>query len=389
MTLNDQARFEVGNDEEPGGVFQVGNAAREGEAVNFNLTIDGIGALFQINRQGFVGFGVGMVARPSGIPNEWTVGCLVAGGNIAINVNEGTFRHNQIFSGNFDLASLLAIGPATEFTFNFDPVVSNILGGGNMIQMQNCITIELERISELVNEFADVAPAPQELSQQNLVEKAQNVLANLLGAQKESIIVEVDQVRPLLIAILDSLLNSNQSSMVTEQEMLTQGRNFIDAYCNKRSGFVSLDKSQCVDLRSFLRAPSLGVQLTPTVTGYTGVVNDSLTVGIFSSKDLLNDASQPPQPTAVTPTALFNYLVTRNHVSYSSPKANAAFTDLNVLSLDYVISSSIIRTPYTRFLSGVSADPFAYNYIAASGAANINIDNGTGNINNVVAIRGS
>lgn len=389
MTLNDQARFEVGNDEEPGGVFQVGNTILQGEAVNFNLSIDGIGAVFQINRQGFVGFGVGMVARPSGIPNEWTVGCLATVGNVIINVNEGTFRHNQIFSGNFDLASLLAVGPGASFTFNFDPIVSNILGGGNMIQMQNCISIE-DRISDFVQEFipADIIITSTEQQGIQLAEKAQTVLSQILGAEQGSIVVPVDQVRPLILALLETLLKTNQPQAISDDEIM-RGRELIDSYCSSRSGFASLDQSQLVDLRTLLRAPSLGVQLTPTVTGFSGVVNSSLTVGLFSSKDLLNDASQPPQPTAVTSTALFNYLVTRNHVSYSSPKSNAAFTDLNVLSLGYVINNAIIRTPYTRFLSGVSADPFAYNYIAASGAANINIDNGTGNINNVVAIRGS
>ncbi|HEX2978242.1 MAG TPA: hypothetical protein VHO47_03945 [Candidatus Babeliales bacterium] len=372
LILQDRARFEIGNDSLEGGAFQVGNTlVTPGASVNFGLTINGNGSLFQINRQGFFGLGVGIVDKTSTFPNNWVVGCLANVGNVSINIQEGIFRHRQIFSGNFNLASLLAIGPADSYTFNFDPVVSNIQGGANMILMQNCLGVE-ERI-QFSNAFTG---------------KAGEFFDKLMTSQADSFLVPVDQMRPIIAKLMEILMQGETIS--TDQEFFKTGRALFDAYAPKRSGsFDSPAEPFMNDLRTILRGPSLGVTLNPTVTTFNGVVNSSLTVGMFSSKDILNDATQPPQPTAVTPLALYTYLATREIDSYASPKANCAMTNLNVFTVAYVHNNVINRTPYTRVLGGTSADPRGYEYSVNRGAVHLNVDDATSDINIVTEIRGS
>ena len=132
-TLNDQASFNVGTETEQGGSFQVGNRTNvEGSSINFELVVDGVNAVFQIRRQGLVSFGVGAVSTASQIPNQWTFEGLNNVNNVAITLLAGSFRHNQIFSGDTSNASLLVVGPAASYDFSFDVNQSLILGGGNL-----------------------------------------------------------------------------------------------------------------------------------------------------------------------------------------------------------------------------------------------------------------
>jgi hypothetical protein len=372
LILNNQARVEIGNDKIAGGAFQVGNTiSATGASVNFNLTLNGISSVFQINRQGFLGFGVGMVNKASTFPNNWTVGCLANVGTITINILEGIFRHNQIFSGNSDLASLLAIGPANAYTFNFDPLVANILGGGNMVLIQNCLT-PVGRI-----EFSDA-----------FVGKAGEFFDKLMNSPSGLFMVPAEQIRPIVAKLMEILMQGD--SISTDHDFFRTGNALFDAYKVKRSGsFEDPVEPFMSDLRTMLRAPSLGVTLTPTVTTFSGVVSNNLTVGIFSSKDVLTDNSQPPQPTLVTPAALFAYLNSHTIFTYFSKPASCALTNLNVFSMAYVTGSLINRPPFTRILSGTAADPDDYDYSLARGAVAININPEDNSITNVIEIRPS
>lgn len=373
--LNDQAKLEIGNDNEPGGVFQVGNTiTTTGATVTFNLTIDGLGALFQINRQGMLGLGVGMVSRTSPFPNDWTVGCLANVDQISIVINEGTFRHNQIFPGNFSTAALLAIGPASAYTFNFDPVISNILGGANMVLLQSCLT--------------NVQVTPEEFI---FMDRAQDLLAKLLGTQRDLLVIRIDEIKPIMMKLLETMVGDNDRTE-REREFVQEGSKLLKRYEMHRSIRMSDPELDDVDdgLPMIVRAAPLGVQLQPTVTAYSGVVSSNLTVGLFSSRDLLTDNSQPPQPTLVTPSALFNYLVTRDNFSYLSPKANVALTDLNVYSLAYIANKVIYRPPFIQLLGGVSADQMQFNYSLRRGAININLQDAiSGEVNTAVQIYGA
>lgn len=140
--LLDEAIVQVGNAALPGGVFQVGDTTADANrSVAFQLFIDGPGATFNIDREGFFGLGVGIVDKPNTNPNDWLVSCLSNITTLSILIQEGTFVHNKIFNGSDFNASLLAIGSAGNYTFQFNPLSTVILGGGNMVKI-NCFELE-------------------------------------------------------------------------------------------------------------------------------------------------------------------------------------------------------------------------------------------------------
>lgn len=139
-TLRNQAKIFIGNSATPGGSFFVGNPETRNGTVDFSIILDGIGTLLHIDRQGLLGWGVGMVDESSTVPNNWTVGALVETGTICLNIIEGAFDHNQILSGDDDRASLFAINDGGFFSFLFDPVNSKIRGGGNLALISSTTT---------------------------------------------------------------------------------------------------------------------------------------------------------------------------------------------------------------------------------------------------------
>jgi hypothetical protein len=139
--LFDQASFNVGDANDLGGTFQVGNRTNlPGALVNFELVLNGVGTEFQIRREGLVLFGVGGVSVEGTIPNNYTYQCLSNVGTIAITLLEGTFTHNQIFPGDNPLAALLVVGPAQAYNFSFAVNNSLIRGGGNFALVSSCPT---------------------------------------------------------------------------------------------------------------------------------------------------------------------------------------------------------------------------------------------------------
>ena len=165
LSLADNSSFAIGilNYNE-GGVLQIGNVEDlEGHSVNFTLTLDGDEANFSIGSRGFVGFGVG-IERFDGmlevlrarlcptyfVPNENVVNTLYNVEVTTLNLLNGRFQHDRIFSGDDVNASLLAVSGAEGVTFdlnfeledeNVDPVLgreSNFVmaGGGNIVLVQ-------------------------------------------------------------------------------------------------------------------------------------------------------------------------------------------------------------------------------------------------------------
>ncbi len=142
--LLNEARIEIGNAALPGGVFQVGDIdSNTGRSVSFQLFLQGSGATFNIDREGFFGLGVGIVNKPNTNPNDWLVTCLSNITTLSVLVEEGTFVHNKIFNGSDFNASLLAIGTQGLYTFLFNPLTSVIQGGGNMVKI-NCFQSGLD-----------------------------------------------------------------------------------------------------------------------------------------------------------------------------------------------------------------------------------------------------
>jgi hypothetical protein len=149
ITLNiiDSAQMLLGSGCLPeGGTMQIGNTESDPlGSVSFTLNLIGPNALFSVEQQAFLGWGVGIVDKSSSIPNEWLVQTTYNVNSIAINVLDGVFRHNLIFSGDDSQASLLAIGGTVQnFTFDsfniVSPVIANVspssvLGGGNFVRI--------------------------------------------------------------------------------------------------------------------------------------------------------------------------------------------------------------------------------------------------------------
>lgn len=142
--LQDQSSIQIGNEASFGGVFQVGDTVVTStlQSINFQLQINGLGALFQIDSLGLFGLAAGIVDQTvQTIPNLWLVGCLSNVTTCSILVPQGTFQHNQIFDGSNTDASLFIIGSQGNYTFNFTTISSVILGGGNLVKI-NCFEID-------------------------------------------------------------------------------------------------------------------------------------------------------------------------------------------------------------------------------------------------------
>ena len=94
-----------------GGAFQIGNRSDiVGSSVSFALTLSGPGTAVDVTSQGFLGLAVGVETKPADAPNVWTVSELFNVDTISIDIQEGTFRSNEIFTGTSDDANLIAIG---------------------------------------------------------------------------------------------------------------------------------------------------------------------------------------------------------------------------------------------------------------------------------------
>ena len=140
ITLNDESQLQIGQPGFFGGALQIGNATgRQDGAVAFSLTVDGPKAHAQVNRQGFLGFATGIVCKPEGAPNNWTVGRLSNVLRVGVTLKQGTFSHRKIYSGTSSNASLIAFGPVAEsYAVNVNGVANGeaiLLGGGNIFRM--------------------------------------------------------------------------------------------------------------------------------------------------------------------------------------------------------------------------------------------------------------
>ncbi len=166
--LTDNAQFSIGSAAEYGGGFQIGNVFENlddpNPLIDFTLILTGAGALLDLNSQGFLGLGVGIVNKPQSAPNTWLVGQLFDVNSVTLSIPEGTFQHNQIYSGDNKLAGLLAIKSSQDaltppfYSVSFDEINADILGGGNMVLLSYLATDTnvvplVQSVAGLTNEF--------------------------------------------------------------------------------------------------------------------------------------------------------------------------------------------------------------------------------------------
>lgn len=136
-TMRDAAKIYIGSDTDFGGAFQIGNTTNLtefGAAIDWTLQLNGPGVLVDVNSQGLLGLGVGVVNKPEDVIDTWTVDRTFNVNNITITLTQGTFRNAQIFPTSNKIAGLLALGSSVgQYGFTFDQYNVDILGGGNMV----------------------------------------------------------------------------------------------------------------------------------------------------------------------------------------------------------------------------------------------------------------
>lgn len=167
VSLNRDAQWYLGTKQLAGGAFEVGNPENvAGASISFTLKLMHPDCLFHIDREGFFGLGVGVIRKnknPNGkalqsnnpqvnaqgkaVTNSygdpifnshaeaWKVQALKNVSSITLQLEAGTFSHNNIADGSSPEASLVAVGPSTAYAFNVlkDASLLAIKGGGNVM----------------------------------------------------------------------------------------------------------------------------------------------------------------------------------------------------------------------------------------------------------------
>ena len=145
INITDFARLEVGNDDVLGGGLQVGNrfgkanivfdTTRSNDSITFTLNINGPGAVFQIGKQGYLGFGMGINGNNTDVANYWGITSLMNVDSVVLSFTQGRFEHNQIASSLDERGSLFALGISKAYEMTLDPENFVISGGANLAKI--------------------------------------------------------------------------------------------------------------------------------------------------------------------------------------------------------------------------------------------------------------
>ena len=451
VVLN-QAKFQIGSAAEPGGAFQIGNTVDNGAPVSFQLILfSGSGnsdALIEINREGFMGLGIGVASKVGGdSPNEWLVGNLFNVQSVRFELRAGTFKHNQIFSGGFTLpfadpqGSLLAIGAAESdaFDFVFDRVNMNIVGGGNMIQ--SFLVQQLAANRDLFLKQREIRiTAPHALNLDALAqEKMQKSIAHIEcvlepGARLVAYDGEVDwrndsqktlyvkgsnfmklrqalgcsqKRKPNTMELCDKVMTTNmkrnESCALAKNGMLcmTKGKTLTNT-----KNPMMLDTNQLMMLDSITLTESTltraeGQCFNPTVLDSTGLVGGTHFVNLFSSRDQLLDNAIVKEADSEVPgligivdtdaTGLFNFLgaLTVDAAGYLYPIASLGSFLPNTFVVGYLTDlTTINRNINLQRIEGQNGQPVDPDPSLERGAVAIEIDDSTDDIDFLNEIRG-
>lgn len=138
ISVQRQAQFLLGDPNNVGGTFQVGNPANvEGSTINFLLRLDGEKAMAYFGRQCFFGLGAGILDVSGSVLNDWEFITLNNVHNVGIRHINGTIVHNQIADGMSEDSSVWALGQVGNLcTFETGPSINaQIRGGGNVLNI--------------------------------------------------------------------------------------------------------------------------------------------------------------------------------------------------------------------------------------------------------------
>lgn len=176
LRITDDAQFHIGDADcdIPGGVLQVGNTVDAfAPLITFSLVLDGPNATFEVGPQGFLGLGVGIVSKPPLGHDFWTVAPLANVQKISLDLQNGLFRHSQLYAGSDDRSALIALCDSVNgnslaaFDFYMDPIpgpvpyfgplLSNttILGGGDLIATSTSAPA-FNPVVDITNGFIDL-----------------------------------------------------------------------------------------------------------------------------------------------------------------------------------------------------------------------------------------
>lgn len=398
IILNDQGRFEIGNDIAPGGSLQVGNTTNiEGNSVGFGLIVNGAKAKFEINREGALLAGAAIASKlPSVAPNDWRVESALNLSRFQITVNEGVFTHNQIYPGSSLLASLIVIGSeaSNAYGFTYDRINALIRGGGNLFSIPaitsnsllqarnkaktNKSMIAIQRGNELIlNHFSAIpvehAPAIQiSLQPGAIINGAQGKIRLQVNGRKSLALNGRELVR---MHKLFEAMDKKQTNLMRNQKSqkmvciapydtlpITRGLEVK----NDTNKTLFLSKEDVAMLTSYLignNALHRQISVNPTVEDTA-----SAQANLMQSKDMFDQ--RPILVGLVSPTAYFNYLQHINTNDYSSPIASLAPFGPVQSRVGYIEqNTSIIRKPVSKIINGIAGDPTDHQISQTRGAA--------------------
>lgn len=177
ISMQRDSSFQIGNDNLAGGSFEVGNPLSSQrpstDTIAFALRMNGPSTTFHLDRLGFFGLGAGVINKydkPNGeaaqildahniaTPNPeldvlgnvvatlglptfnpdtteaWQIQPLDNVTTVTLEITQGIFESKNIADGSSNLASLMAVGPATRYTIAInDRAAAFVRGGGNIM----------------------------------------------------------------------------------------------------------------------------------------------------------------------------------------------------------------------------------------------------------------
>jgi pimeloyl-ACP methyl ester carboxylesterase len=151
VTINviDNAQINLGNATTQGGVLQIGNrfskAAIQGDPELLNhevrgqIILNGPNAVIAIGKAGVLGLGAGIDGKQVTALNNASALTLTSVKNLSLILRQGTLIANQIMSGQEPDAGLLLLGLSDNYTFSVNPNSSVILGGGNIVTLNDAL----------------------------------------------------------------------------------------------------------------------------------------------------------------------------------------------------------------------------------------------------------
>jgi hypothetical protein len=297
FTLNDYGRIQIGNQSNRGGALQVGNSidpislqqnpSLADQLVSWTVVVDGAGAELQINRHGFMGLGVGIQGHNNETPNQFVVESLENVQHVGIQLREGTLRHSQIFGGDDPRSALMAIGPAQNYQINFNTLKTRILGGGNLIRVEDA--------NKLQPTFVSAFFETERLTGPEAVTYQQGTFAGLVS----------QGIRPLM--------------------EMSQTNTVLTGFLNK---LVSLDG-----------APEQGINVIdvlPFTIQESFAHTNTLEINVLSSQPLLVDTTKGPRPQHATPQQFFNYLKTDGYDRQANKRAAISLNNSLIAYLVYL-----------------------------------------------------